>query len=139
MRFGACAPCGRSADGVLHMNPQETFPWNGRVFDLITEISKQVITLSTAVITLGITFNKEFIKPEQHCAKFLLGTSWFFFIVAVFSALLTLTASAGVQGKTQQGTGPDPYSGNIRKIAAVQLIAFFLGLFLTLITGFVTV
>lgn len=112
--------------------------WTERAFDLITEISKQIITPSTGLIALGITFNKDFLPTGSLKARPWLEWSWGAFILAIVFAVYTLMASAGVQaaaGKSATAAPPDPYSGAIRPVAILEVIAFAAGLVLTVIAG----
>jgi len=111
--------------------------WTERSFDLVTEISKQLITLSTGVIALGITFSKDFVLAASQGTRHVLAWSWLAYLGAIVSAIATLMASAGVQGRAHTATpSPDPYARSIRFFAAVQLRLFVLGLVLTVLAGF---
>jgi hypothetical protein len=39
--------------------------WSERAFDLVTEITKQVLTLATGIIALAITFFKGLLGPRD--------------------------------------------------------------------------
>lgn len=106
-----------------------------RAFDLIGEISKQIITLSTGFIALGITFNKDFVASSSGCGKVLLVISWTVFIFAIIFSVLTLMACAGVLGKSDAKTPPDPYSQNLRVLGGVQILLFLAGIIVTVIAG----
>jgi hypothetical protein len=114
--------------------------WPERAFDLVTEITKQVLTLSTGIIAITITFVKDFASHASPTAKDLLAWSWFIYAVSILFGMLTLMASAGVQAKaTSHGAGGSPppsiNASNIRLLGGIQLLAFFIAIVLTVIAG----
>lgn len=109
--------------------------WTERAFDLIADITKQVIALSTGVIALGITFNKDFLgDASTTAARSCLILSWVLLLVAVLFGILTLMATAGAQAQASD-CPPEPYAGPIRFFALLQLGTFFLGLVGTVVAG----
>jgi len=113
--------------------------WGERAFDLIGEITKQVLTLSTAIITISIAFAKDFALLASDSKK-LLGGAWILFLLAIISGLLTLMASAGVQQKAAEGNQqPSINQGNIRIFGAAELILFALGMILSVWAGLTSV
>lgn len=127
--------------------------WTQRAFDLVTEISKQVITLSTAVIALGITFGRDFAQSGAGSNPWWWGTSWVLFLLAIIFAIGTLMASTGTQatmdaqGNARASTGtpakastasPSPYQGSVRLFGALQLTCFLLGLVMSVVAGIVS-
>lgn len=107
-----------------------------RAFDLITEISKQIVTLSTGLIALGITFNKDFLGSTPNPARAWLPWSWLALLFAVACAIWTLLGATGVQA-IAGAEDAEPYAVAIRLPAIGEIVFFGLGLLLTVITGFV--
>jgi hypothetical protein len=102
-------------------------------FDLITEITKQIITLSTALIGLGVTFIKDLHLADA--GKSWIGASWISLLLAVIFGLATLMASAGVQARPPRQREPDPYAPNLALLGALQVLAFLAGLALSVVAG----
>lgn len=112
--------------------------WTERAFDLVSDLSKQVITLSTGMIALGITFHKDFLgSGDEPATRWLLVLSWSAFILAVLAAIATLMTTTGVQSKATEEVPPDPYASNLRTVGGAQLMLFGLGVALTVAAGVV--
>lgn len=111
-----------------------------KAFDLIVDLTKQMITLATGLIALGITFNKDFVaKPADECVRNLLLGSWAVLAFSIAFGLWALMACAGIWGNhPADDTGPDPYARNLRWISSIQILLFGLGLILTIVSGFVS-
>jgi hypothetical protein len=106
--------------------------WPERAFDVVTEITKQVLTLSTAIITITITFWKNFASNATQDARDLFAWSWVCYAGSILFGIFTLMASAGNQAKKAT---PTINAGNIRVFGVLQLLAFFAGIVLTVIAG----
>src|SRR4051794_5934046 len=81
------------AFAVLLMGPD----WRARSFDAAVESTKQLITLETGIIALGITFSKDFAVNNGATAKNLFALSWIFFGVAIVLGIFVLQIMAGNQ------------------------------------------
>ena len=55
-----------------------------KAFDFAADVTKQLITLSTAIITITITFSKDIINLADSAAKNYLLWAWILFIATVF-------------------------------------------------------
>lgn len=77
-------------------------PWPARAFDLVTDVSKQVITLSTGMIALGIALLDLGIDVHG-VARWLLVLSWGGFVLAIMAAIATLLASIWAPGAGELG------------------------------------
>jgi hypothetical protein len=109
--------------------------WTERSFDAATDIAKQVLTLSTAVVTLSITFLTDVASHKSHGATVVLGISWVVFLFSIGFGMLTLMAIAGVQANHFKKT-PTIYAPNVILFGCIQLLLFAAGLILTAIAGF---
>lgn len=110
--------------------------WRERGFDLVTEITKQVITLATGIIAISITFSKDFATHTSAASKDLFVWSWSFFVVSIIAGLMTLMASAGVQQEAvDRGQEPSIKAGNLRLLGGVQLLSFLVAIILTVVAG----
>jgi hypothetical protein len=114
--------------------------WNERAFDTVTEITKQVLTLATAIITLTITFTKDFATHASPAAKDMLAWGWGFYLASIVFGFMTLMASAGVQQRAHDTNGVATInSGNLRLFGGLQLGAFSIAILLTVIAGIMAV
>lgn len=108
-------------------------------FAFSRDVVKQVITLSTAIPALMITFAKDFVSNLPPDVKSIAFWSWGLFLASVFFGLLTLMAITGVLAKRvgEQSESSDKgiLSPNIRLFAGIQIGLFFVGLALVVYFG----
>lgn len=116
------------------------------------EFTKQVITLSTGVITLTITFLEKIVQPTVTAARHVpitMFSAWILFGIAVIAGVLTLGAIAGTlealdrkqngmlldvnQTAAVEELGKGP---NITWPARLMGACFLLGMICTIATGF---
>ena len=110
--------------------------WTERAFDGVSEITKQVLTLATAIVALTITFVKDFAPNPSANAKTVLAISWVLYLVSILAGFLTLMASAGLQQEAaSKNQTPDINTGTLRRFGGLQLIAFLCAIILTVIAG----
>lgn len=110
-----------------------------RAFDLVVEITKQVITLATALVALGVTFAKDFVGVGPEDARLWLARSWVAFLLSIVFGLVTLMACAGAHGRAKEDGNVDPYQTNIRVVGSVQLLAFVVGLAMSVMAGYLSI
>lgn len=130
------------------MNLEET---QKKAFDFAVDLTKQLITLSTAIITLTVTFSKDIIGGIVNSTnRYLLLFSWIFFIISILLGLLTLMALTGnldpipKRKKKKDGTveitKPDPVvtitTPNVTGTAQWQVWTFLIALGLTCWYGY---
>lgn len=112
-------------------------------YGVAQEVTKQLITLSTAVFALTLTFSDRIAKPGHGC-RTLLEISWVLYLVSVAFGLLTLMAVAGqiAEPEVKQKEGGEEEvvdtitTGAIRTPAILQVLTFGAALVLTTIYGF---
>jgi hypothetical protein len=107
-----------------------------KAFDFAQDVTKQVLTLATGIITITITFFKDFANNAPHSAEILMGWSWVAYLVSIVFGLLTLMALTG----TLQPLRPDKVKQsiqgmNVRIPALVQLACFLTALVLSVLAG----
>jgi hypothetical protein len=102
-----------------------------KAYDFASETSKQIITLSTAIITVTITFLKDIVKTIPTEDIFLLKWAWLAFLLAVLGGIWTLMGLTG----SLVSTSMDQIGSNIRIPASLQVLAFLIGLALTILFG----
>lgn len=107
-------------------------------FDFAADVSKQLITLSTAIITVTITFSKDILGGVTDTNKYWLLAAWGMFVVTIFFGVWTLMALTGslepIEGNDTDN--PSINSKNIRIPACLQVFFFIVALILTIVYGF---
>ncbi len=100
--------------------------WAGRTkdaFDSARDSSKQVLTLTTAVLTLTITFTDKIVGVEELTSADTarLRTAWAIYGLSVLAGIWTLLALTGSTGATENVTINDR---NIKYPAVAQMLTF---------------
>ena len=128
-------------------------------FDFAADVTKQLIALSTAIISLCVAFTDKIFSSDiaQAYSGWLLA-SLISFVFSIISGILTLMALAGHLGnpqnenrsdnqqgqlqqpsegqpnQSQQTSSPSPiYNGNVRNFSMVQMITFILAIIIAVI------
>jgi hypothetical protein len=97
-----------------------------KAFDFCADTTKQLITLSTAIVALTITFMKDVFSgtvPED--AKYWLIRSWGVYLASVFFGLWTMYALTGMLARRQQRK-PKLFNGSITLPSLLQILTFLL-------------
>lgn len=102
-----------------------------KAFDFAQESTKQLITLSTAILALTITFRADVIGVGTG-GKGLIIAAWCCYLVSIGFGIVTLLALAGNLHNPAPGD-KGIYSWNITLFAILQIIFFGLGLLGTLL------
>lgn len=116
------------------------------------ETTKQIMALSTGVITLTVTFLEKIAQPTTTAARQVPGTlklGWIFFGLAIATAFWTLMAITGTLNAldrqarglpldaAQAAAARDLVDGrNIRTPAQIMFLLFATAMALTIATGF---
>ncbi len=98
-----------------------------KAFDFAQDTTKQLITLSSAILALTITFVKELIGDVEGWPKYFVGASWILNIVSIVCGLLTLMAfTAELEPKDSSTPQPTPtiWSPSVVSTAVFQVITF---------------
>ena len=106
--------------------------------DRAYETTKQVITLSTGIIALTVTFAKEFkVSDTDLSVPLSLKISWLLYCAALVFGVWTLMAITGTLDELDRG-GEEANRGrtNIRIPAGVMILAFVGGVVTTIWSGF---
>lgn len=96
-------------------------------FDFANSLTTQLITLSTVLIGLSITFTEKF---EVQQGKIFLVISWVLLFISLLFGIFTLMAISGTIGKFNSETsGSDLsiYRNNITRPSTMQILFFILG------------
>jgi hypothetical protein len=98
-------------------------------FEVAIDIAKQLLTLSTAIITLTITFSKDFLGAATGFQKGLLSVAWLFFFVSVLGGVwLMYAANGSLADLTRRHS---IYDSNTAIPMGIQQVCFVAGLALT--------
>jgi len=100
-----------------------------KAFDFASETTKQLITLSTALIAISITFKGNF---NQGGNETNLLICWISFFISVLFGIWTLMALTGTLEKSSE-KGEDKvelsiYGKNVKRPSGLQILFFLLGL-----------
>lgn len=111
--------------------------------DAAAETTKQLITLSTALIGLTVTFLDKFRSQAPDGTKasieklWQIELSWLAFGVVILTGLWTLMAITGeIDEATLQGRDPSAMRSNIRIPATLMVLAFLTGMCFVIAGGF---
>lgn len=102
-----------------------------KAFDFASDITKQLITVASAVVTLTVTFSKDTPAAARGSAY----AAWLAFLVSIllgFFALMSMTAE--LQPKVNNGVGnntPSIWRRQIVLFSIGQILVFLLAIFLT--------
>jgi hypothetical protein len=109
-------------------------------FASAAEAAKQVLTLTTAVITVTIAFGKDVVTDASPAEQRWLQLAWLLYAVSILAGSFTLLALTGSLGSSRHETEASPtvYRSNIVLPAGVQMIAFALGMALTIVFALAT-
>jgi hypothetical protein len=107
-----------------------------KAFDFAQESTKQILTLSTAILTLTITFQKDIVGAASAGDRWALTAAWISFLTSIVFGLATLLNLAGNLERPANDT-PSIYRPSIVLFSVLQILAFSLGLLFTLWYGVV--
>jgi hypothetical protein len=92
-----------------------------KAFDFAADLTKQLITLATAIIGAIVTF-----FDKAHLERYgALKIPLLIYLVSILFGVWTLMALTGTLGRV--GAGPVLYSRNIQVPSAVQIVTFLFG------------
>jgi hypothetical protein len=102
-------------------------------FDFAADLVKQLITLSTAIIAITVTFAKDIFVVSGSCAFEWLFAAWIMFFICIFFGIWTLMALTGTLNPIKQSQHSLTIQGvNCRVPASLQILTFLLGLAFTI-------
>jgi hypothetical protein len=123
----------------LRFGEQDLNDATAKAFDFAQDVTKQVLTLATAIIALTITFFKDFANHASYAAEVIMGCSWIAYLISVILGLLTLMALTGtLQPLRSESAGFSIQGRNVRLPAVLQLLFFLIALILSVCAGFIT-
>jgi hypothetical protein len=121
-----------------------------KAFDFAVDLTKQLITLSTVIITFTVTFSKDIIGNVDDSNRQWLFLSWLFFIFSILFGILTFMALTGnldpIPKKEKKVDGtigwekPEPIltitSSNVTSTGKYQILTFLFALLMTCFYGY---
>ena len=100
-------------------------------FNFAKDLAIQLITLSTGLLALSITFTKEIVKTLSNFKEIFLRISWGFHMLSILFGVWTLMALTGTLMPLQPNAPGKPlqfqFGSNVRGPAAGQVALFLLG------------
>ncbi len=111
-----------------------------KAIELAGDTTKQILTLSTGIVFLTISFKKDFVADNANSgfALRLLIFAWFLYLCSILSGIFVLLFITGEVGR-QDNEVPSIYNPKIRYSHFIQLTTFFIATFLIIIFGTITV
>ena len=123
----------------LSSSGQDLSDATAKAFDFAQDVTKQVLTLATAIIAVTITFFKDFAGHATYATKVVMGCSWIAYLVSVILGLWTLMALTGTLQPLRPVDARLSIQGsNVRLPAFLQLIFFLIALILSVCAGILT-
>jgi len=101
--------------------------------DFLQDVTKQVVTLATAVLTFTLTFLKDLATNATAESRVLITLAWIGLVVSTIFGLLVLLSMTGMLGRS--GAILDIYSKPTRALSFLQLLFFVVSLGLALAFG----
>jgi hypothetical protein len=84
-----------------------------KAFDFSADLTKQLITLATAIITLTITFSKDFLHASSAAPRWIPYVSWYCFLASIGAGILALSAMTGHLDRKDKTKPLTIFAGNI--------------------------
>ena len=100
-----------------------------KAFDFASESCKQLLTLSTAVLTLTITFEKDVVGAGSASVRRWLALAWVVYMVSIIAGgamLLNLTGNLEPKNKSIAPALPTIWAPGICLCSKVQVVGFLI-------------
>lgn len=99
-----------------------------KAFDFAADLTKQLITLSTSIVTVSLLFGDHF--PRQ---SLLAVWAWTFYLASTVCGLWTLMALTGTLAPLSAAPASYDLGFNVRLPSALQIGAFAVAVILTIV------
>jgi hypothetical protein len=107
-----------------------------KAFDFAQETTKQVLTLSSGIIAITVTFLNGDLKTYPQSTRQLLEIGWALYLASILFGIVTLMALAGnLERPNQPNKQPSIYARNIVVPSILQLLTFLAAVALTAAFG----
>lgn len=127
--------CGHSAE-MTHMEDQRKL-----AFEFAAETTKQLITLSTGILALSVTFSKDILQNVLGLGRWTLILAWTVYLVSIafgLGTLMSLTGNLEPESPPAGDVDATIRSPGIKKMSIVQVSTFLLATFIVLCAGLLT-
>ena len=104
-------------------------------FTFASDLSKQLITLSTGILVLTITFTKDIVRQISAKSACALAAAWIFYFMSIICGIWSLMALTGTLAPMEKTFAGLKLEENIRIPSALQIITFLLATILIIIYG----
>jgi lysylphosphatidylglycerol synthetase-like protein (DUF2156 family) len=104
-------------------------------FSSVGDACKQILSLTTAIVTLTIAFAKDIAVEASVADQRWLTAAWMVYAVSVLAGSWTLLALTGSLGRPDIGNRASIYRSNITIPATLQMATFSIGVTLTVCFG----
>jgi hypothetical protein len=95
-------------------------------FQFAADLAKQLMTLSTGVIALTVTFTKDLVDRAPRHAIYLLRLSWALYLTSLIFGVWVLMALTGSLAPVKASTVPTGIGSNVRNPAMLQILTFLM-------------
>jgi hypothetical protein len=112
---------------LLNGEPMDLQEYQKKAFDFTADLTKQLITLSTSIVTVSLLFGEHF--PKQ---SVLAVWAWTFYLVSAVFGLWTLMALTGTLAPVKPPPTDFDIKGNVRLPSALQIVTFGVAVILTI-------
>lgn len=104
-------------------------------FDYAQDVTKQLLTLSTAVVTITVAFLKDIAKDAPDDARIALYIAWVLFALAIIAGVATLLNLTGHVGTADADTSKGIDTKGIKIFAIAQVVLFVAAILATIYFG----
>ena len=104
-------------------------------FDFASELSKQLITLSTGILTLTIALTKNLVKDSDEIGRNILRSCWVLYLLSIICGIWHLMALTGSLAPLNGGPMPTSIEDNARIPAFIQILTFTTATLLIIVYG----
>lgn len=106
---------------ILSLDPQ-----TAKAFDYASDLAKQLITLSTGILALTITFLRDVAKELRVGRHEFLAAAWLLYVVSMLFGVLSLMALTGALAPTESFAKPLTIPSDARVLGGIQIVTFLL-------------
>jgi hypothetical protein len=104
-------------------------------FDYAADVTKQQLTLSTAVVTITVAFVKDIAKNAPADARIALYIAWGLFALAIIAGICTLLNLTGHVGGADDPAHKGIMADGIKLFATIQIVCFVVAIVGTIYFG----
>jgi hypothetical protein len=104
-------------------------------FDYAQDVTKQLLTLSTAIVTITVAFIKDIAKGAPDDARIALYVAWGLFALAIIAGVATLLNLTGRVGHADAADNEGIRAAGVRMFAVAQILFFVAAICATIYFG----